>query len=127
MQMCTDAMSSARHGAAPVTPAGPCESMSTGPAKLRSRRRRIEGASRNMITDLRSGERGVVAAARPLGGIAVTPRHLADYRIMFLRTDEELRSGRMLDCPAGASPFGAQVRARGGTVVSVDPAYRAGR
>src|SRR5690606_22138731 len=52
VQMCTHARSSARRGAAPVTPAGPCESMSTGPAKLRPRRRRIEGASRNMNTDL---------------------------------------------------------------------------
>lgn len=80
-----------------------------------------------MNTDLHSGERGQVAAAPPLGEIAVTPRHLADYRNMFLLTDEELRSGPILDCPAGASPFGAQVRARGGTVVSVDPAYGADR
>ena len=44
---------------------------------------------------------------------------------MFLLTDDDLRAGPILDCPAGASPFGAQVRALGGEVVSVDPAYGA--
>jgi hypothetical protein len=58
-----------------------------------------------------------------VGKLVVTPRPLADYRNMFLLTDEELTAGPILDCPGGASPFGAQVRARGGTVVSVDPAY----
>jgi hypothetical protein len=53
----------------------------------------------------------------------VTPRPLFDYRNMFLLTDEDLTGGPILDCPAGASPFGAQVRARGGTVVSVDTVY----
>jgi len=42
---------------------------------------------------------------------------------MFLITDADLIAGPILDCPAGASPFGAQVRALGGTVISVDPAY----
>jgi hypothetical protein len=42
---------------------------------------------------------------------------------MFLLTDDDLLGGSILDCPAGASPFGAQVRALGGEVVSVDPAY----
>jgi hypothetical protein len=55
--------------------------------------------------------------------IVITPRALYDYRNMFLITDDELLAGPILDCPAGASPFGAQVRARGGTVVSVDTAY----
>jgi hypothetical protein len=53
----------------------------------------------------------------------VTPRPLFDYRNMFLLTDEDLTAGPILDCPAGASPFGAQVRARGGAVVSVDQIY----
>lgn len=57
------------------------------------------------------------------GEIATTPRPLAAYRDMFLLSDEQLRGGPVLDCPAGASPFGAQVRALGGTAVSVDPAY----
>ena len=58
-----------------------------------------------------------------LGELIVTPRPLFDYRRMFLLSDEELLAGPILDCPAGASPFAAQVRARGGTAVSVDPIY----
>lgn len=58
-----------------------------------------------------------------LGDLAITPRTLSDYRDMFLLTDDELVGRSILDCPAGASPFGAQVRALGGHVVSVDPAY----
>lgn len=58
-----------------------------------------------------------------LDTLVITPRPLSDYRNMFLLTDEELLAGPILDCPGGASPFGAQVRARGGTVVSVDPTY----
>src|SRR4051812_30568419 len=42
---------------------------------------------------------------------------------MFLLTDDELRAGPILDCPAGALPFGALVQALGGQAVSVDPAY----
>jgi hypothetical protein len=38
-------------------------------------------------------------------------------------TDEELTAGPILDCPGGAGDFGARVRALGGEVVSVDPAY----
>ena len=58
-----------------------------------------------------------------LDTLVITPRPLADYRNMFRLTDAELVAGPILDCPAGASPFGAQVRAMGGTVTSVDPAY----
>jgi hypothetical protein len=64
-----------------------------------------------------------VEATTALDKLVVTPRPLSDYRNMFLLTDGELLAGPILDCPAGASPFGAQVRARGGTVVSVDPTY----
>jgi hypothetical protein len=60
---------------------------------------------------------------RPIGEIVVTPRSLSDYRDMFLLQDDDLLGGPILDCPGGASPFAAQVRARGGTVVSVDPEY----
>jgi hypothetical protein len=74
------------------------------------------------MTDLTSAAVGRVA----LDGLAVTPRPLGAYRDMFLLTDDDLLAGPVLDCPAGASPFGAQVRAMGGEVVSVDPAYRAG-
>lgn len=61
----------------------------------------------------------------PLGALAVTPRPLDAYRDMFLLGDDDLTAGPILDCPGGASPFGAQVRALGGEVVSVDPAYAA--
>lgn len=61
--------------------------------------------------------------ARLTGAVAVTPRPPAAYRDMFLLTDDDLRAGPILDCPAGASPFGAHVRALGGEAVSVDPAY----
>lgn len=59
-----------------------------------------------------------------IGNLVITPRPLSDYRDMFLLTDDELLAGPILDCPGGASPFGAQVRGRDGNVVSVDPAYR---
>jgi hypothetical protein len=62
-----------------------------------------------------------------IGTLAVTPRPLADYRTMFSLTDSELRAGPLLDCAAGASPFGAQVRLRGGSVVSADPLYTVAR
>ncbi|WP_109505230.1 hypothetical protein [Nocardioides speluncae] len=58
-----------------------------------------------------------------VGELVITPRPLADYRDMFLLTDDDLTAGPILDCPGGTSPFGAQVRRRGGTVVSVDPSY----
>jgi hypothetical protein len=61
----------------------------------------------------------------PLGAPAVTPRPLPAYRDMFLLDDDELLAGPILDCPAGASPFGVQVRRLGGEVVSVDPVYAA--
>lgn len=42
---------------------------------------------------------------------------------MFGLTDAELLAGRVLDCPGGAGGFAAGLRARGGEVVSADPAY----
>jgi hypothetical protein len=60
---------------------------------------------------------------RALGSLAVTPRGLDAYRDVFQLTDADLTAGPVLDCPAGASPFGAQLRALGGSAVSVDPAY----
>jgi len=59
-----------------------------------------------------------------IGSLVVTPRPLAEYRDMFRLTEADLRAGPILDCPGGASPFGTQVRARGGSVTSVDPAFR---
>jgi hypothetical protein len=64
-----------------------------------------------------------VPPAKPIGDVVITPRPLSDYRNMFLLDDLDLLAGPILDCPGGASPFGAQVRARGGTVTSVDPVY----
>lgn len=58
-----------------------------------------------------------------LAELAITSRPLSAYRDMFLLTDDELTAGPILDCPGGASPFGAQLRALGGDVTSVDPAY----
>jgi hypothetical protein len=55
--------------------------------------------------------------------IAATPRPLDDYRDIFLLEEEEFITSHILDCGSGASPFGAQVRARDGSVVSVDPLY----
>jgi hypothetical protein len=60
---------------------------------------------------------------RAIDHLAITPRALADYRDMFVLTESDLTAGPILDCPGGAAPFGAQVRARGGTVFSVDPEY----
>ena len=64
-----------------------------------------------------------IPAPKPIGEVVITPRALSDYRDMFLLDDHDLLAGPILDCPGGASPFGAQVRARGGTVTSVDPVY----
>ncbi|MFJ8959809.1 class I SAM-dependent methyltransferase [Lentzea sp. NPDC102401] len=60
---------------------------------------------------------------RGLGEVYANPRPLADYQAMFALTNDTVKAARILDCPAGVSPFGAQVRALGGTVTSVDPAY----
>lgn len=50
---------------------------------------------------------------------------LEDYRAVFRLTDAEM-SGRLLCVPGGAHSFTAQVRARGGHAVAVDPAYATG-
>jgi hypothetical protein len=62
--------------------------------------------------------------SRQIGRLVITPRALAEYRDMFVLSDDDLIDGPILDCPGGASPFGCQVRARGGSAVSVDPAYK---
>jgi hypothetical protein len=68
---------------------------------------------------------GVAMTSAELGEIAVTSRCLGEYRDMFVLSEADLTAGPILDCPGGASSFGAQVRARGGDVVSVDPMYHA--
>ena len=61
--------------------------------------------------------------ARGLGEIIVSSRPYDEYRAMFGLTDREILAGPVLDCPGGAGPFGAAVRALGGDAVSADPAY----
>lgn len=61
--------------------------------------------------------------ARGLGEIIVSSRPLDEYRAMFGLAEADLTAGPVLDCPGGAGPFGAEVRARGGAAVSADPAY----
>jgi hypothetical protein len=58
-----------------------------------------------------------------LAPVTVTARSLGDYRNMFALEDADLMAGPVLDCPAGASSFGAEARACGARVVSVDPVY----
>jgi hypothetical protein len=58
--------------------------------------------------------------------IAVTARGFDDYRHMFALDDDTLVQCDFLDCASGASSFGAEVRARGGQVLSADPLYGAG-
>ena len=51
---------------------------------------------------------------------------LDDYRQMFALDDDTLAKCTFLDCASGASAFGAELRARGGQVLSADPLYDAG-
>ncbi len=64
-----------------------------------------------------------VKAAAARSGIAVTARTLQDYVQMLMVSDEDISNGPILDCPGGASSFAAQVRLRGGRVLSADPIY----
>lgn len=45
---------------------------------------------------------------------------------MFALDDDTLTRCEFLDCASGASAFGAELRARGGHVLSADPLYTAG-
>jgi hypothetical protein len=60
---------------------------------------------------------------RGIGDIIVSSRPYEEYRDMFGLSDAELLAGPVLDCPGGAGGFAAGLRARGGEVVSADPAY----
>lgn len=62
---------------------------------------------------------------QPFGGFLITSRSLSEYRAMFALTDADLR-GRLLDCPAGAAAFTAEVRELGGEVTACDLAYTDG-
>ncbi|MGC0420899.1 hypothetical protein [Embleya sp. AB8] len=59
----------------------------------------------------------------PIGPVLVSSRTIEEYRAHFVLTDAELTAGPILDCPGGASEFGAAVRAAGGSCTSVDPRY----
>lgn len=60
---------------------------------------------------------------RGIGEIIVSSRPYDEYMAMFGLTEAEVLAGPVLDCPGGAGPFGAAVRAGGGDAVSADPAY----
>ncbi len=62
-------------------------------------------------------------APRGIGDIIVSSRPFDEYLAMFGLTEAEALAGPVLDCPGGAGSFAAEARARGGTVVSADPAY----
>ncbi len=62
-------------------------------------------------------------AFRGLGDIIVTARPFDEYLAMFDLAVADVIVGAILDCPAGASGFAAGVRAMGGDVTAVDPAY----
>ena len=49
-------------------------------------------------------------------------RTLAEYRVMFMLSDEELK-GTILGCGDGPASFNAEVKALGGNVISIDPIY----
>ena len=55
--------------------------------------------------------------------IWVTSRGLAEYREYFRLSAKDL-AGSILDCPAGAAGFAAQVNRRGGHVIAADIAYQ---
>jgi hypothetical protein len=60
---------------------------------------------------------------RGIGDIIVSSRPYDEYLAMFGLAEGVVLAGPVLDCPGGAGPFGAVVRARGGRAVSADPAY----
>ncbi|MGD9573015.1 MAG: hypothetical protein AB7V62_14095 [Thermoleophilia bacterium] len=62
-------------------------------------------------------------APRGIGDIIVSSRPYDEYLAMFGLSEAEVLAGPVLDCPGGAGSFAAEVRDRGGSVVSADPAY----
>jgi hypothetical protein len=73
------------------------------------------------VSDPKPRARGDVP--RGIGEIIVSSRPFDEYLAMFGLTEAAVLDGPVLDCPGGAGPFGAAVRARGGEAVSADPAY----
>lgn len=62
------------------------------------------------------------ASVTEFGDLVITSRPLTAYQDMFA-LDDHAPGGLVLDCPGGASSFGAEARALGWEVVSVDPVY----
>ncbi|MBF0170040.1 MAG: methyltransferase domain-containing protein [Nitrospinae bacterium] len=58
-----------------------------------------------------------------LDRIAFYGRTLDEYQRIYDLTDEALKTKRILDVAAGSASFAAEVTARGGKVVAVDPYY----
>lgn len=58
-----------------------------------------------------------------LSSVVPWGRSLAEYRAMFALSDEDLE-GLILGCGDGAASFNAELSARGGRVLSVDPIYQ---
>jgi hypothetical protein len=57
------------------------------------------------------------------GEILVSSRSFTEYCEHFAVGEDELLSGKILDCPGGATDFGSSVRELGGFAVSADPRY----
>lgn len=59
-----------------------------------------------------------------LDTILVTGRTFEEYIAFFDLTDEELQGKKVLDCPGGASSFGATARSKGIEALSTDIIYQ---
>lgn len=57
-----------------------------------------------------------------IGPMLVSSRSLAEYSAMFALTTHDL-TGSVLDCPAGAASFTAEVNASGDNATACDPIY----
>ncbi|MEV7393277.1 hypothetical protein [Streptomyces sp. NPDC091215] len=58
-----------------------------------------------------------------MGRVLISARSFEEYCANFSLVPADLLGGAVLDCPGGASDFGAAVRRAGGRAVSVDPQY----
>jgi hypothetical protein len=68
-------------------------------------------------------EVGAFKPTNKIGEMLVSSRSLAEYRKMFLLTDQDLAKS-IVDCPGGAASFTAEVNSTGGRVTACDPMYR---
>jgi SAM-dependent methyltransferase len=67
-------------------------------------------------------EVGAFKPPNKIGEMLVSSRSLAEYRKMFLLTDQDLTKS-IVDCPGGAASFTAEVNSTGGRVTACDPLY----